>query len=69
MSLAHFRVLIHKLLNKDREIVPEEALIIVLDLKSSMCIAKNSKDTKQTKHIARRPEFFKEWIKLQDAQD
>ena len=33
MDLAHFRMLIHELLNKDPEIVPEEASLIVLDSK------------------------------------
>ena len=31
MDLAHFRMLIHELLNKDTDIVPEEAPLIVLD--------------------------------------
>ena len=30
MDLAHFRMLIHELLNKDTDIVPEEAPLIVL---------------------------------------
>ena len=33
--------------------VPEEAPLIILDSKSSMCMANNGKATKQTKHIAR----------------
>ena len=52
MSLAHFRVLIHEFLNKDSDIVPEEAPLIVLDSKSAMCMDKNGNDTKQTRHIA-----------------
>ena len=36
MALAHFRVLIHELLNKDPDIVPVEAPLIVLDSKSAM---------------------------------
>ena len=31
MALAHFRMLIHELLNEDPDIVPEEASLIVLD--------------------------------------
>ena len=53
MDLAHFRMLIHELLNKDRDIFPEEAPLIFLDIKYAMCRAKNGKDTKQTRHIAR----------------
>ena len=53
MASAHFRILIHELLNKDPDIVPEEDPLIVLDSKSDMCMAKNGKDTKHTIHIAR----------------
>ena len=52
MALAYFRMLIHELLNKDPDIVTEEALLIVLHGKSAMCMAKNGKDTKHTRHIA-----------------
>ena len=41
MVLAHFRMSIHELLNKDPNIVPEEAPLIVLDSKYYMCMAKN----------------------------
>ena len=54
MALSHFRMLIHELLNKDMYIVPEEAPLIVLDSKSAMCMAKNGKDNKHTRHIERR---------------
>ena len=53
MALAHFRILIHALLNKDPDIVPEEDPLIVLDSKYAMCMAKNGKDTKHTRKIAR----------------
>ena len=46
-------MLIHKFLNKDPEIVPEEAPLIVLYSKSTMCMSKNGKDTKQKRNIAR----------------
>ena len=46
-------MLIHEFLNKDPDIVPEEATLIVLDSNYDMCIAKNGKDTKHTRHIAR----------------
>ena len=45
MDLAHFRMLIHELLNKEPYIVPEEAPLIVLDIKSAMYMSKNGKDT------------------------
>ena len=40
-------------------IVPEEAPLIVLDGKSAMCMSKNGKDTKQTRHIARIMHFVR----------
>ena len=59
MALAPFRMLIHEFLNKDPDIVPEEAPFIVLDSKYAMCMAKNSKDTKHTRHIASRIHFVR----------
>ena len=57
MALAHFRMLIYELLNEDPDIVPEDASLVVLDSKSAMCMAKNGKDTKHTRHVARRMHF------------
>ena len=48
MALAHFRMLIHELLNEDPNMVTKEDPLIVLDSKSDMCMAKNGKDTKHT---------------------
>ena len=59
MALTHFRMLVHELLNEDTDMVPEEAPLIVLDSKSDMCMAKNGKDTKHTRHIARRMNFVR----------
>ena len=39
--------------------VPKEAPLIFLDSKSSMCMANNGKDTKHTRHIARRMYFVR----------
>ena len=54
MELAYFRMLINELLNKDPDIVPEESPLIVLDSKYATYMANNVKDTKHTRHIARR---------------
>ena len=59
MALAHFRMLIHELLNKDPDIVPEVAPLIVLDSKYVMCMANNDKNNKHTRHIARRMQFIR----------
>ena len=39
--------------------VPKEAPLIVLDSKSAMCMAKNGKDTKHTRHITRIIQFVR----------
>ena len=39
--------------------VPKEDPLIVLDGKSDMCMTKNGKDTKHTRHIARRMHFVR----------
>ena len=52
-------MLICELLNKDPERFPEEAPLIVLDSKSALCMAKNGKDNKHTRHISRRVHFIR----------
>ena len=59
MTLAQFSMLIHELLNNDPDIVPEEAPLIVLDIKSAMCMDNNGKYTKHTRHIVRRINFVR----------
>ena len=59
MALAQFRMLIHEFLNKDPDIVPEEAPLIVLDSKYAICMDNNGNDIKHTRHIARRMTFVR----------
>ena len=59
MVLAHFRMLVHELLNEYPDIVPKEAPLIVFDSKYDMCMAMNDRDTKHTRHIARRIDFVR----------
>ena len=59
MALEYFRILIHELLNKDPGIVPEEDPLIILYSKTVMCMAKNGKDTKHTRHISRRMDLVR----------
>ena len=59
MDLSNFRMLIHELLNKDTDMVQEEAPMIVLDIKSDICMSKNGKDTKHTRRIARIMHFVR----------
>ena len=43
--------------------VPKETHLIVLNSKSSMCMDKNGKDTKHTRHLARRMYFVRNGYK------
>ena len=52
-------MLIYEFLNEDPDMVPKEDPLIVLDSKSAMCMAKNVKDTKHTRHIERRINFVR----------
>ena len=42
LTLVHFRVIIHEFLNKDPDIVPERAPLIIFCSKSSVCLVNNS---------------------------
>ena len=46
-------------MNKDPYIVPDEAPLIILDIKSAVCMANNDKDTNNTSHIYRRDNFVR----------
>ena len=52
-------MLICEFLNKDPDIVPEEAPMILLYSKYAMCMANNGKDNKHTSHIARIMHFVR----------
>ena len=47
-------MLIDELLKKDTYIVPEEYLIIILDINSDVFMSKNVKNKKYARHITRR---------------
>ena len=51
------------MLNKDPDIVPVEDTLIFLNSKSAMCVAKNGKDTKHTRHITRRIHLLRNYEK------
>ena len=59
MALAYFRMLVHEFLNEDPYMVTKEAPFVFLDSKSAMCMDKNGKDGKHTRHIARRMHFVR----------
>ena len=54
MALAQFRIINNELINKDPSVYPEQALLVLLDIKSSVCMTNNGKDTKHTREISRR---------------
>ena len=53
MALAHFRMLICELLNKDPDIFPETVPLTILYSKSDVCMFNNVKNTKHKRHISR----------------
>ena len=57
MDLSNFRVLNNEYLNKDPNMVPENAPLIILDIKPAECMATNVDNTKHTRHISRRMHF------------
>ena len=59
MALEYFRMLIHELLNKDPDIVPEESPLIILDVKYYVFMSNNGMDTNNTRHISRRVNFVR----------
>ena len=57
-------MLIHELLNKDPDIVPEDNLLIILDSNYDVCIANSGNDTKHTRKISRIVHFVRNGEKL-----
>ena len=53
MVRAHSSMLNNDFLNKDTNVVPEQALIVILDRKSALCMLNNGNYTKHTGHISR----------------
>ena len=59
MALSHFRMLNNEFMNKDPDVVPEQAPIVILDSNLAVCMVNNCKDTKNTRHIYRRVHFVR----------
>ena len=59
MYLAHFRMISNELLNDDLDVIPEQTTVIILDIKSDLCMAKNGKYTKHTRYIAIRMQLVR----------
>ena len=57
-------MLIHELLNKDTYIVSEESPLIILDIKSTVCMDKNGKYTRYTRYISIRLHFVRNGYKF-----
>ena len=54
IALAHIIMLIYEQLKKNLDKVPKESPLIVFDIKSIVCMAKNGRYTKHRSRIARR---------------
>ena len=59
MAVAHFRMLINELSNKDPYIVTYYSPLIILESKSAFCMSNTGKDTKHTRHVYRRVHFVR----------
>ena len=59
IDIAHFSILIIELFNNDPDVVPEQEHLIILDIKSAICMANNNKESKHTRHISRRINFIR----------
>ena len=59
MDLSYLMMLINALLNKEPYIVPDEAHLIILDSKSAVGMANNSKDINHTRNIYIRVHFVR----------
>ena len=59
MSLSIFSMINNELLTKDPDMVLEQASIIIFHSKSSICVAKNGKDSKNARYISRRIHFVR----------
>ena len=59
MALARLLIVIHEILNKYTDIFPEKYLLIIFDSNYAVCMAKNGKGAKYTRHISRIVKFVK----------
>ena len=53
MNLSNLRILNNELLNKDSNVVPEQAPIIILDRNLDISMDMNGNETKHIRHISR----------------
>ena len=58
-ALAHFRMINIGLFNKDTDVVTEQEYLIIMDIKSAICMDKYNKEIKQTINISRRMHFVR----------
>ena len=59
IDLSNFKMLMNEMINKDPDVVPYQALLLLLDINSAVCVDKNSNDKKHTRHMARRIHFVR----------
>ena len=59
MALAHLIILNNDLINKDIDVVPDQAPLIILYRKSAVCMANNGKYNKHTRHIGGKMQFLR----------
>ena len=52
VDLEHFIIINNELMYKDPDVVTEQEYLIILDIKSSVCMTNNGKDTKHIRYIS-----------------
>ena len=59
MALSHFSMLNNEFPNKDPDVVTKQAPIVILYIKPDVCMDKNGKGAKHTRHLSRRTQFVR----------
>ena len=60
MALAHFRMMNSELEGKKPDEIPSDPPLMILDSRAGVDMSKNDRDSKQTRHIARRMHFVRQ---------
>ena len=57
MDLSNSGIMNDERSNKDPDVIPEQAHLVILDIKLALCMSNNGKYTKHTRHIPIRMQF------------
>ena len=57
MDISNFRVIDNELMKKDTYVFPKQALLIILNINSAVCMVNYGKNIKHTRRISRKKYF------------